>query len=125
MLACAHGPAPDGARPPSAPPGSDGAATTPDAALSRFVQAVEAGRWSDAYALLSPRWRARLTPSRLAADFAAAGPIGRDAAARVAALVAAGARAQVKGDAAILPVGEGLAARLVPEGDGWRVDALE
>src|SRR5438067_1599053 len=53
------------------------------AALGDFVTAVEAGRWDDAYRLLSARWRGQYTPKRLAADHAAAGPLGREAAQRV------------------------------------------
>jgi hypothetical protein len=125
-LACAGARTPPAGGPPApARPAPDASSTRPGAALSRFAGAVERERWDEAYALLSARWRARLTPSRLAADFGAAGPIGRDAAARVRALLASGAAAEVKGDRAALQVGEGLAARLVREGDSWRVDALE
>src|SRR6266542_2175774 len=92
LAACA------GSRPPASAPQAAATPATegggPDAAgaaLSRFAAAVEGGRWDEAYALLSARWRARLTPARLAADFSAAGPIGRDAAARVKGLLSAGA----------------------------------
>ncbi|MGC3998303.1 MAG: hypothetical protein QM767_12845 [Anaeromyxobacter sp.] len=59
--------------------------------LARFVDAGEAGRWDEACALLSARWRAVYTPGRLAQDQAGAGPVAREAAARVKAALAAGA----------------------------------
>jgi hypothetical protein len=97
----------------------------PRAVLERFAAAVAEDRWDEAYPLLSSRWRALETPSRLAADLAAAGPVGRDAVRRVRALLAAGAAVSVRGDLATLPVGSDRAARLVREGEAWRVDALE
>jgi len=95
------------------------------AVLDRFSAAVSAGHWDAAYPLLSARWRARETPSRLATDLAAAGPAGRDVVQRVRALLAAGAAVTVDGEMATLPIGPDRAARLVREGDVWRVDALE
>jgi hypothetical protein len=95
------------------------------AVLSRFAGAVEAGRWPDAYALLSARWRQAYTPGRLAMDYAGAGPSAREAAERVAALVATGTPVRLEGHRAVLPVGTDRAAILVEEDGGWRVDALE
>jgi hypothetical protein len=116
------------AAPPTAdsegPAGRD-AGGGPEAVLTDFVAALEAGRWPEAYALLSARWRARYTPERLAADWGAAGPVSRDAAARVAALLASGAAVPVEGRRARLPVGDGKAAQLLLEEGRWRIDALE
>ncbi len=115
-LACAAGPRP--AAPASLRP-------SPGETLDRFTAALSAQRWPEAYALLSGRWRARYTPARLAADWSLAGPVGRDAADRARALLAAGQPWAVRGQTATLVVGEGRAAVLVEEDGGWRVDALE
>lgn len=96
----------------------------PAAVLSRFVGALEAGRWAQAEGLLSARWRSGYTPSRLQADYAGAGPLAREAAARVQAAIRAGAPLQVEDGRAWLPVAGGRAL-LVAEDGGWRVDALE
>ncbi len=93
--------------------------------LRRFARDVQDRRFDEAYTLLSGRWRAAYTPSRLATDFDGAGPVGREQAERVVALLGAGAVLVRRGDALELEVGAGRAARLVPEGSGWRVDALE
>lgn len=119
LAACA------GARPTSgsgAPVGSPAAAAE---ALSRFAAAVSADRVGEAWPLLSARWRARSTPATLAADLAAAGNVGRGAAERVLAALAAGQRPAVEGGRATLAIGEGKAALLLLEGGAWRVDALE
>jgi hypothetical protein len=123
------------ASPGRAPPAAPGA-TAPDlsvkaarATLGRFARAAEGGRWSEAWALLSPRWRAATTPERLEADWHGAGPVAREAAARVVALLDAGATLEAvpgQGGAALrLPVGPGRAARVVAEAGRWRVEALE
>ncbi len=93
--------------------------------LARFTGALEAGRFDEAHALLSARWRQAYTPGRLALDFRGAGPGAREAAVRVARLLAAGEPVVRGPDAARLPAGGGRAAVLVPEPGGWRVDALE
>jgi hypothetical protein len=93
--------------------------------LERFAAAAEDGRWEEAYALLSARWRARTSPARLEADWRASGPVGPEAAARVLALLRSGAPLTVGRREALLPVAEGRRARLVAENGGWRVDALE
>jgi hypothetical protein len=95
------------------------------AVVGRFAAAVEAGRWPEAYRLLSARWRQVTTPGRLALDYAGAGPLAREAAGRAAAAATAGAPVRVDGPRAELPVGTGRAAILVVEDGGWRVDALE
>jgi hypothetical protein len=95
------------------------------AVLERFAAAVEEGRWPEAHALLSARWRAAYTPSRLATDYGGAGPSGREAAERVRAALAGGTPLRREALRAALPVGPGRAAALVAEEGGWRVDALE
>lgn len=96
----------------------------PEAVLARFIDAIEAGRWSQAGGLLSARWRSTYTPSRLQADYAGAGPLAREAAARVQAALRAGTPVQVEDGRAFLPVAGGRALLVAEEG-GWRVDALE
>ncbi len=120
---------------PRAPAPSPGAgpdpAARPEEVLRRFALAVRAGRWAEAWPLLSARWRASTSPGRLAADWRGAGPVAREAADRVVALLEAGGGAagggvlMGEGPARKLPVGPGREARLVAEPDGWRVDALE
>lgn len=95
------------------------------ASLVRFARALEAARHDEALALLSARWRAAYTPSRLALDFGGAGPAAREAAGRVLAAAAAGAPIELGPGRARLPLGPGRAAVLVAEGGAWRVDALE
>lgn len=97
----------------------------PAEVLERFAGAAEEGRWEEAWALLSARWRARTTPERLEADWKASGPVGPEAAARVLALLRSGARLEVGRRQAVLAVAEGRRARLVSEDGAWRVDALE
>lgn len=93
--------------------------------LRRFARALADRDFAEAYALLSARWRAAYTPSRLALDHDGAGPVAREAAERVLALLGAGAPLAREGERLVLAVGEGRAAVLVREGPGWRVDALE
>jgi hypothetical protein len=93
--------------------------------LSRFAHALDAGRFEEAHALLSERWRSAYTPGRLAVDFAGAGPAAREAAGRVLAALDAGGAPELRGGTARLPLGSGRGAVLVAEGGGWRVDALE
>ncbi|HYD40191.1 MAG TPA: hypothetical protein VEB43_05135 [Anaeromyxobacter sp.] len=118
-LACATG----GARPgggSAIPPASQ----DPASVLERFVEALEAGRWSHAHGMLSARWRASYTPARLAADYGGAGPLAREAVAHVRSALAARAPLQVADGQASLPVAGGRAV-LVAEAAGWRVDRLE
>jgi hypothetical protein len=97
------------------------------AALVRFALALREGRWTDAWAMLSAPWMARLTPERLAADWRESGPVGPRALARVEAALAAGLPLAMEagGQGATLPLGEGKAAMLVLEDGRWRVAALE
>jgi hypothetical protein len=104
------------------PPRSD---ADPRDVLERFSAAVGEQRWDEAYPLLSARWRASESPSRLAADMAAAGTVARDAVQRVRALLGAGTSLTVTSRTATLPIAPDRAARLVREGGAWRVDALE
>jgi hypothetical protein len=106
-----------------APGGGEEAAAR--AVLGGFVRDVEAGRWPEAWRRLSARWRAAATPGQLATDFAGAGPVARDAVARVVALLAADAPLVRDAEGFRLPAGPGRAARLVREGSGFRVDAIE
>jgi len=105
--------------------GAPAGAAPPEVVLEQFAEAVEAGHWQEAWPLLSARWRARTTPARLAGDWAASGPVGPEAASRVRALLASGARLAVGPREASLAVGQGRQARLVREEGGWRVEALE
>jgi hypothetical protein len=114
----------------AAPPGQpDLSAAAARQVLTRFAQALEAGRWPEAWSLLSPRWRVATTPERLAADWRGAGPVARESAARVVALLQAGAAldgAPGEGGGPLrLAVGAGRAARVVAEAGGWRIDSLE
>lgn len=120
VLACAGG----AARPyPPLPAGLDEGAAR--ASLERFAAALEAGRLEEAHALLSARWRQVYTPGRLGLDLAGAGPLAREAAGRVLAVVRAGAPVEREGARARLPLPGGGAAVLVAEAGAWRVDALE
>jgi hypothetical protein len=118
----------DGARAPPTPaakPGVRAAASDgPAAVLGRFLDALQAGRWEEADALLSARWRAAYTPERLSADYAGSGPVGREAVLRAADRLATGAALEARDGRAVLPVLGGEAV-LVAEPGGWRVDALE
>lgn len=123
-VASAFGCAGPGRRPFAPPPdGTDDAAARE--VLGRFARALEDGRFDEAHALLSARWRAGYTPGRLRLDFRGAGPGAREAAARLRSLLAAGEPIQRSRDGARLAVGPGRAALLVAEAGGWRVDALE
>lgn len=120
VVACAGAPSP---RPPGPAPATPAAGAAD--ALWRFAAAAEAGRWEQAWPLLSARWRAGSTPGRLARDWKDSGPVGPEAAQRVLALLRAGAEPVVAGREATLAVAAGRKARLVAEADGWRVEALE
>ncbi|HET9599815.1 MAG TPA: hypothetical protein VFP65_29845, partial [Anaeromyxobacteraceae bacterium] len=53
-----------------APPAAVAEPPGPREALARFAEAVDAGRWDEAWPLLSSRWRERTTPALLARDLA-------------------------------------------------------
>jgi hypothetical protein len=121
LAACAGA----GVGPALAPPpaGTDDAAARE--VLGRFARALEGGRFDEAHALLSARWRAAYTPGRLGLDFRGGGPAAREAAERVVSRLAAGDPLERSPEAARLPVGAGRAAVLVAEAGSWRVDALQ
>lgn len=119
-LACAPAAA---TRPPPPPAGLDEAAARE--VLLRFARALESGRYEEAHALLSSRWRQAYTPGRLALDLRGAGPSGRESAARVVARLRAGEPLRRGPGTARLDAGEGRWALLVEEPGGWRVEALE
>jgi len=106
---------------PAVPEGIDAAAA--QATVARFAGALEAGRFEEAHALLSARWRERYTAAQLATDWRGAGGIAREAARRARAATPRSVR--LAGDRARVDVGEGRSALLVAEERGWRVDALE
>jgi len=122
LAAACAGPSAAGTAPPEA--SSPVPREPPAVVLSRFVDALEGGRWAQAGGLLSARWRSAYTPSRLEADYAGAGPLAREAAGRVQAAIRAGTPLQVEDGRAWLAVSGGRAL-LVEEPGGWRVDALE
>lgn len=94
----------------------------PREALERFLTAVEAGDFQAAYLLLAPAWRQRYTPARLEKDFQLE-PLAKERLARVRA--ALGNPVAVSADGAQLPLGDGRAVRLVKEGGGYTIAALE
>ncbi len=100
-----------------APPAADAART-----LGEFLDASAAADFARAWSLLAAPLRARYSPERLAQDFAAE-PGAQDRLSRARA--AAQTSPVIEGDEARWPLGEGRAVRLVREGDGWRVAALE
>ncbi len=124
-LACAAPAASLKAPPPPVAPAPPRPEDLARSALSRFATSLRAARWSDAYVLLSARWRARLSPERLATDWRDSGPVGARALDRVEAMLAADAPIRVNGRVATLVVGEGREASLVLEEGNWRVEALE
>jgi hypothetical protein len=117
LLACASA-----ASRPAGPDGLDAPAAR--RVLIRFAEALETGRFEVAWALLSPRWRALTTPSRLATDWRAAQALAREAAARARSRSPVAAVTLGPLDAR-LDLGEGREAVLVAEEGSWRVDALE
>jgi hypothetical protein len=121
LTACAGAGGARGFPPP--PAGTDDAAARE--VLGRFARALEVGRFDEAQALLSARWREAYTPGRLGLDFRGAGPAAREAAGRIVARLAAGDPLERSPNAARLDVGGGRAATLVAEAGGWRVDGLE
>jgi hypothetical protein len=131
LLALGCAPGRVGQAPATRPPEAASPSPRPDApaaagaVLRRFVAGLEAGRWTEAWTLLSARWRATTTPTGLAADFRTAGSVAREEVERVTALLASGTPLSVQGGDAWLVIGAGQRARLVAEPGGWRVDALE
>jgi hypothetical protein len=93
--------------------------------LGRFARALDAGRFEEAHALLSARWRAAYTPGRLALDWRGGGAAAREAALRVVARLEGRVPLERDGASARLRLAAGRAALVVAEPGGWRVDALE
>jgi hypothetical protein len=121
-LSCAGAPIPpEGAEPARAGLGDPAARAT----LERFGEALEAGRFDEAYELLSSRWRAAYSPGRLRLDLAGAGPAAREATDRALSLLRQGAPLRREKRTARLDLPGGGAAVLVAEEGAWRVDALE
>lgn len=107
---------------PTPPPPSDEAQAR--AAVEAFVGAAGKGDFAAVYTLLSADLRARYGPDTLERDFVGAAPEARAAVARVRAALAAGTPVVIQGNRAYLPVGGGLAVRLVREDGAWRIAAL-
>lgn len=110
---------------PASPPPRGLGPSEAGAVLARFAAALQAGRFAEAHALLSVRWREAYTPGRLAVDFAGAGAGAQEAVERVARAVAGGPGPRVEQGRAVLALGAGRAAVLLAEPDGWRVDRIE
>lgn len=98
------------------------AADRPAEVVVRFATAVRAGRFDQAWELLSLPLRARYTPELLSRDFRAE----PTAAARLErAVVAVEGVPVADGSAVRYPLGGGGAVVLLHEPGGWRLEALE
>lgn len=91
-------------------------------ALTAFLEAAEARRFTAAYGWLSSALRGRYTPSSLARDFSLAPDAGDRLRRARAALTGPALEA---GAAVRFPLAEGRAVELVEEADGFRVASLE
>ena len=92
------------------------------AALTRFLNAVEARDWEKAWSLLSAPQRSRYTPDRFRDDFLRE-PLARDRVRR--ARLALRGNVKVTNGDATFPLGADRAVRLVLEEGEYRVDAIE
>ena len=90
--------------------------------VSHFLGAVDRSDFEAAYGDLSAAWRARYTPERLKADFGAE-PAAQARLARIRAALPG--RWEVTPAGPQLPLGEGKALKLLREGGGLKVAALE
>jgi hypothetical protein len=97
-------------------------ADVPRAALTRFLDAVEAKDWKGAWGLLSAPLRARYTPERLREDFEHE-PLAKERLRR--ARIALKGPVKVAANEALFPVGEDRAVRLILEEGEYRVSAIE
>lgn len=95
----------------------------PEAVLARFLDAAAAGDFSTAYGLLASPLRARYTPATLERDFTAE-PLAKERLARARFALEHQPPAYREG-AVEFPIAEGRAVRLVPEGGGYKVAAIE
>lgn len=107
------------------PPPPESGDAAPRAALDAFLAAQQAGDFQKAYALLAAPLRDRYTPERLQQDYVRDRDLADDKLSRIRAALASGARLEVQGAQARLPLGPDKAARLVLEEGTWRVAALE
>ncbi|WP_224363208.1 hypothetical protein [Hyalangium versicolor] len=92
------------------------------AALTRFLNAVEARDWEKAWSLLSGPLRARYTPDRFREDFQRE-PLAKERMRR--ARLALRGNVKMTGSEATFPLGADRAVRLVLEEGEYRVAAIE
>ncbi|NMO19718.1 hypothetical protein HPC49_35270 [Pyxidicoccus fallax] len=97
-------------------------ADVPRAALSRFLDTVEARDWKTAWSLLAAPLRARYTPERLREDFERE-PLAKERLRR--ARLALNTHVRVGAAEAVFPLGEDRAVVLVLEDGEYRVAAIE
>lgn len=97
-------------------------ADVPKAALSRFLDTVEARDWQKAWSQLAAPLRARYTPERLRDDFERE-PLAKERVRR--ARLALNANVRVGAGEALFPLGEDRAVVLVLEDGEYRVAAIE
>lgn len=102
-------------------------AAADDARLARervdhFLAAVDSGDFEAVFADLSASWRARYTPARLKADFTGE-PFAIERLQRIKAALPGKWEVTAAGPQLVL--GEGKALKLLREGDGFKVAALE
>jgi hypothetical protein len=97
-------------------------ADVPKAALSRFLDTVEARDWQKAWSQLAAQLRARYTPERLREDFERE-PLAKERLRR--ARLALNANVRVGAGEALFPLGEDRAVVLVLEDGEYRVAAIE
>jgi hypothetical protein len=92
------------------------------ALMNHFLAAVDSGDFETVFADLSASWRARYTPARLRADFAAE-PVAGSRLMRIRAALAGRWEVTLAGPQ--LPLGEGKTLKLLREGGALKVAALE
>ncbi|WP_163996546.1 hypothetical protein [Pyxidicoccus caerfyrddinensis] len=97
-------------------------ADVPRAALSRFLDTVEAREWQKAWSLLAAPLRARYTPERLREDFERE-PLAKERLRR--ARLALNTNVRVGAGEALFPLGEDRAVVLVLEDGEYRVASIE
>lgn len=119
LVGCVTPPAPPR---PALPPPVVAADDEPRRVARAFFDAAAARDGEAMLLLLSARWRGQLSPAKLLGDLDAGGLLATDRLAR--ARVALLAPGTVTRDAALFPLDEAHALRLVREPDGWRLDEL-
>lgn len=90
--------------------------------VEHFLAAVDRGDFEAVFADLSATWRARYTPARLKADFTGE-PAAVERLQRIKAALPGRWEVTLAGPQ--LPLGDGKALKLLREGDGFKVAALE